>query len=62
MFASNSTNYNVVFFFISDLKIAYFNKYLSLKTMSWTRKENSFHYYLFLDKIIQNCLKINATY
>ena len=31
--AYNSTNNNVVLFFVSDLKIVFFNNYLSLITM-----------------------------
>ena len=44
---------NVVFFSVSDLKIVYYNNYLSSTTMLWTR--DILHYYLFGDKIIQNC-------
>ena len=40
--ANNSTNNNVVFFFVSDLKIAYYNNYQSLITMPWTREEKYF--------------------
>ena len=36
--AINSTNYNVLFFFVSDLKIVCYNNNLSAITMSWTRK------------------------
>ena len=28
--------------------------------MAWTREENILRQYLFGDKIIENCLKINA--
>ena len=31
-------------------------------TMFWTREENILPHYLFGDKIIENCLKIDATY
>ncbi len=30
--------------------------------MPWTKEEKIICLYLFEDKIIQNCLKINATY
>ena len=30
--------------------------------MSWTREENILRHYLFGDRIIQDCLKIDATY
>ena len=62
MTAHNSTTNNVVFFFVLDLKIVYYNNYLSLITMPLTREETFFCHYLFRDKIIQNCLKIDATY
>ena len=59
--ASNSTNNNV-FFFVSDLKVVYYNSYKSSITMHLTREENILCHYLFGDKIIQNCLKIDATH
>ena len=39
MTANNSTNNNVMFFFLSDLKIVYDNNYKSLITVPWTREE-----------------------
>ena len=30
--------------------------------MPWTREENILRHYLFGDKIIQNCLRIDATH
>ena len=30
--------------------------------MSWTRKDNILRNYLFRDKLIPNCLKIDPTY
>ena len=53
----NSTNNNVVFIFVSNLKIAYYNNYQSSITSLWTREEK-----MFGDKIIQNCLKTDATH
>ena len=29
--------------------------------MLWTREDNTLRHYLFGDKILQNCLKIDAT-
>ena len=60
--ANNSTNNNVVFFFVSDLK-------QNIKTTINPRsqcleqeRKNILRHYLFGDKIIQNCLKIDATH
>ena len=59
--ANNSAN-NVVFFFISDLKIVYNNNYQSLITMPLIREEKIFCVTSYLEtKIIPNCLKIDAT-
>ena len=44
--AHNSTNNNVVFFFVSDLKIVYYNNYWSSMTMPWIREENILRLYL----------------
>ena len=61
--ADNSTNNNVVFFFVSDLKIVYNNNYKSSITMPWTREEKTFCLTTYLEtKIIQNCLKIDGTH
>ena len=40
--ANNSTNNNVVFFFVSDLKIVYSNNYKSSIIMPWIREEKLF--------------------
>ena len=50
MTANNSTNDNIVFFFVSDLKIVYNNNYQSLITMPWTGGENILRHFLFGDK------------
>ena len=58
----NSTKNNALFF-VSDLKIVNNNNYYFSITMPWTREEKIFlHHYLFGDKIVQNCLKIDATH
>ena len=58
---NNSTNDNV-FFFVSDLKIVFYNNYELSITMPSTKKEKGiFHHYLFGDKIIQNFLQIDVT-
>ena len=62
MTANNSTNNNVVFFFVSDLKIVYDNNYQSSITMPWTREGKYFASRIFGYKIIQNCLEIDATH
>ena len=59
---ANSFANNVMLFFVSDLKIVYDNNYYSSITMSWTREENILCHNLFSDKIIQNCLQIDATH
>ena len=59
--ANNSTNNNAVFFFVSVLKIIYYNNCKSSITMPLTREENITCHYLFGDRIIQNCLKIEIT-
>ena len=48
--ANNSTNNNVMFFFVSYLKIVYSNKYQSLITMPWTREENIFCITTYLER------------
>ena len=53
MTANNTTN-NVVFFFVSDLKIVYNNNFKSSITMSWIRRKNILRHSLFGNKIIQN--------
>ena len=55
------SNNNVVFIFVSDLKIVYKNNYYFSIIMPWTRKEQYFASQ-FGDKILQNCLKIDATH
>ena len=40
--AIDSNNNYVVFFFVSDLKIVYYNNYYSLITMPWTIEEKIF--------------------
>ena len=61
--ANNSTNNNVVFFIVSYLKIVYYNNYSYLSTIPWTREEKIFYATTYLEtKIIQNCLKTDATY
>ena len=39
MTVNTSKNDNVVFFFVSDLKIDYDNNYQSLITKSWTKRK-----------------------
>ena len=39
---NSSINNNVVFFFLSDLKIVYYNNYYNSITMRWTREEKYF--------------------
>ena len=57
-----TANNNAVFFFISALKIVNYVNYKSLITMPSISEENILRHYLFGDKIIQNYLKIDATY
>ena len=38
----NSTYNNFMFFYVSDLKIVYYNNYQSSITMPWTREEKYF--------------------
>ena len=57
--ANNSTNNNV-FFFVSDLKIVFYNNIYSPITKPWTREENTLCHNLFGNEIIQNCLKIDS--
>ena len=40
--ANNSINYNVLLFFVSNLKIVYYNNYQSSIIMPWTREEKYF--------------------
>ena len=48
MTANNSTTTNnIVFCFVSDLKIVYYNNNFSLITMPWTRKEKIFFFSTF---------------
>ena len=62
--ANNSTYNNAVFFFVSDLKIGYY----TITTVNpWSQcigqeRKNIFRQYLFGDKILQNCLQIDATH
>ena len=50
-----------MFFLVSDLKIVYYKNYQSSITMPWTKeKKYILWHYLFRDKIIQTCLKIDA--
>ena len=49
MTAINSTNNNVVFFFVSNLKMIYNNNYLSSITMPWTRKKKIFCVTIYLE-------------
>ena len=59
---NNSTNNNV-FFFVSNFKIVYYKNLLilDLNTLDM-RGKNILPHYLFGDKIIQNCLKIDTTH
>ena len=57
MIANNSTNNHVVFFFVSYLKIVYYN---SRSQCLGQERKKDFRPDLFGDKIIQNCLKIEA--
>ena len=57
MTVNNSPNNKVVFFFVSDLKIVYHINYQSSITK---RGKNILCHNLFGDKMIQNCLKIDA--
>ena len=51
----NSTDNNVVFFFVSDLKIVCHNNNKSSITMPWLRDENILRHYLdFGDYMIRN--------
>ena len=51
-----STNNNVVFFFVSDLKIVYYNNYQFSISIPLTREERIFCVTTYLEtKIIQNC-------
>ena len=59
--ANNSTKNNLVFFFVSYLKIVFSNNSTWSQCLVQERK-NILRYHLFGDKIIQNCLKINATH
>ena len=61
MTANILTTNNVIFFFVSDLKIVYNNNYKSSIIAIWIREENILRPNLFEDKIIQNGLKIDAT-
>ena len=54
--ANNFTNNNIVFFLISNLKIVCYNNYKASIIMPCLR------HYLFGDKIIQSCLKIDTIY
>ena len=49
MIANNSTTNNVVFFFVSDLKIVYDKNYKSSITMPWTREEKIFCIAVYLE-------------
>ena len=40
--SNNSPNNNVLYFFVLDLKIVYYNNYLSSTTMPWTIEEKYF--------------------
>ena len=40
--ANKFTNKNVMFFFVSDLKIVYYNNYYPSIAMLWTREEKYF--------------------
>ena len=42
MTLNNSTNINVVFFFVSDLKIEYYDNNKSSIIMPWTREDRYF--------------------
>ena len=61
--ANNFTNNNVVFFFSFRFEIVYYKKQLILDHNALdTRGKNILRHYLFRDKGIQNCLKIDATH
>ena len=61
--ANNSTTNNIEFFFVSDLKIVYYNKLSILDHNALDKKsKNILCHQLFGDKIIQKSLKINATH
>ena len=63
MTPDNSTKNNVVFFFVSGLKIEWYNNYQYRIAMYWTReKKYNFNHKLFGNKIIQNTLKIDETH
>ena len=47
---NNSIKNNVEFFFVSDLKIVYYNNYQFLIKMPWIREENILRHDLYGDK------------
>ena len=46
---NNSINDNVIFCFVSDLKLVYYSNYYSLITMPWTREEKIFWVTTYLE-------------
>ena len=60
--ANNSTNDNVVFFFYFRFENSILKQLLIFDHNLLDKREKYFRHYLFGDKIIQNCLKVNTTY
>ena len=54
MTANYSTNNNVVFFLVSNLKAVYYNSFKSSITLALTRKRKNWPHYLSGEKTIQN--------
>ena len=62
MTANNSPNNNVAFFFVADFKIVYYNTIHPRSQCLGQERKYILRHFLFPDKIIQNCLKIDTTH
>ena len=59
--ANNSTDNNVVFIYVSDWKLYTITTIIPWSQCLGKERENILCHYLFGDKLIQNCLKKDAT-